>query len=444
MHGSKRIRELLPFLLFSAAFFTSTWDLIGRRDFGGFHFKIHQAIFFLAFLSALPGTDFRAVWNRLRASPLLGFPLGILALDGFYMAASPWSFFPLKSFLYGSWLYYNLITIWGTAILLSARTNSRQFATLAWIVGTFNGVVILVDELAYHFGFHGGLIGFNQDAVLHWGVSRPHAFASEPSYAGLFLCLSILLCTFAYLEARTWKRLALIFLALLASIYTTSRLGWTGLILGNLVLSLCFLKFARTLPWRYLALIVAGGSLATAIALATIPKHERDLLNEKLVSGLGRQGVGSDGSANARIEAHKFALIMARETHWRGTGLGASYKYWIQRPETEREKHEFTAADNGAEVVMSTWGELLAEGGFMAVLLYAVAAFFLVRALWKAWAVSRAPLALGALACALLFFGDLAFWVGNIARGDVWIWYALWSVIALEFTAPAAAIQSRR
>jgi hypothetical protein len=412
----RNLRELLPLLLYSAGIFTVTWDMLGRYEISGFHFKIHQGMFLLAFLTALPGTDFAGLWQKLRSSPLLGFPLGILALDVFYLLATPWSHFPLKTVLYGCWLGYNLITIWGTAILLYGRGQGEKLHLVAWAAAAFNGSVILIDYIAYNFGFNGGLVGFNQDAVLHWGVSRPHAFSNEPSFAALYLGIALALTTFPFVEARNWKRLALSFIVLFV---------------GTLLLSFFYALAWRRLPWRYLGISFVSGLLAAVLVYSTTPQQQRDVLNQKLVSSVTEV---TDNSGKARLRAFIYAWQMANETHWLGTGFGASYKYWIARPETLGDKHEFSTweHDYGAQVVMSTWGELLAEGGLMAPLLYGIAVFSLVWALWKNWILSRSPLSLGALSSALLFFGYLALWVGNVARGDVWIWYAIWSVLAIQ------------
>ena len=86
------------------------------------------------------------------------------------------------------------------------------------------------------------------------------------------------------------------------------------------------------------------------------------------------------------------ALDMARETHWLGTGVGASYRYFREHGGFDYNfQGDITDRENGNEVIMSTWGQLLAEGGLVAPLLYLLAGFFLVRALWRSWREKAHP-----------------------------------------------------
>jgi O-antigen ligase len=183
----------------------------------------------------------------------------------------------------------------------------------------------------------------------------------------------------------------------------------------------------RRFPWRAAITGLAGILLILGVLVATLPSAQRGTLNRMLVSSLIK---GSDGSGNARLAAHLHAIDLARESNWLGVGLGASYRYWMQtRPNDPNAVPE--AGQMGHELIMSIWGQLLAEGGIPALLAYAAGAFFLVTGLFRRWRQGDDPFVSGSLAASTVFFFFIAFFLGNVARGDVWVWFAIWSRMAL-------------
>lgn len=364
-----------------------------------------------------------------------GFPFAILALVIYYAASSPWSAFPLKSFLYAGWLGFDLSIIWLSASWLAASVSKRTFALFALVATAFHGLVITIDHVAYQFGYTGGFIGHNQDSLLHWGISRPHAFASEPSYVAAFLSFGLVLTLAAFVDSRGFKARTLVLTAFLAGFFaivaSTSRTGWLSLAaaIGLFEAIGIFCRKRKYLQKRVLGLALLA-TFAIAAFLFTTPKSQINTINKSLVSGVSS---GKDGSGYARLEAHKHAWEMAKETRFLGTGLGASYKYFTATRDTRgtAPQEAFGPQAYGNEVVMSTWGQLLAEGGIPALLLYAIAGALLIRSLWSAWKRSGNPFSQAAFASAVVFFCFTAFWLGNVARGDVWVWFAIWSRMAL-------------
>jgi len=425
----KQLAWLISAVFFFLGFFTSTWDLLLTIDLGGFTLKTHQVFFFSSFLIVF---FYKLRSDRDLLKPLRQpFAICFLLLAFFYAATSPRSFFPLKSALYSCWIVFNLITIWLTASWLSPLVEKKFFAWAVWLTVASHAAIITVDQIAFQFGYQGGFLGFNQDILLNWGVSRPHAFSFEPSYIAAFFAagLPIVYASFESItgKVRLWNSLSLI-LIIFALIAATSRTGWVAAAAGLSIF--LALNAYRKFPFRMAARLV--GMLVAAIALffLTTSSQQRTNLDKNLVSTVR---TGTDGPSNARLRAHGYALEIAKETHWIGAGLGASYKYWIytrKTPETALEP-EFSQASFGNEVVMSTWGQLLAEGGITALLLYAGAGFSLLAALWRRWRTTGNIFAQASLASALVFFFFTAFLLGNIARGDVWVWFAIWSRMAL-------------
>ena len=419
------------FLKFGAIFFllglfTCTWDRILFLDVGKFTFKIQQLFFGLAFLCSIAGR-WRDGWGALVAPWKGAFPLCIAGLGIYYFLTVPWSFFPLKSFCYAGWLFYNLLTVWGSAHLLSSTLSQNRLRMALWATLLFHSAILWIDYFAYQFGFKTGLIGFNQDEVLHWGISRPHAFASEPSYIATFLILSLFfLVSFSDKKIPSKEELAGGFFGLVALVFTSSRTGFLSLALGMGLLFFLSRWRERKVPWKKILVGIAGVLLALTIQLLVTPANQNKIINESLISSVLK---GKDGSGNSRLQAHLDAAQMALDSKGLGVGLGASYRYWNHKKGLVAESAD---SDYGHESVMSIWGQLLAEGGLPGLILYGLAGFFLVSALWENWKLHPSRNSVGALVAATMFFCFIAFWLGNIARGDVWVWFAIWGRIATD------------
>ncbi len=427
----------LAFIFFSAGFFTCTWDLLATLEVYKFTLKAHQGFFLLAFLCALVENlplKRKDVLARLGS----GFSISILGLAGYYILTSPWSAYPLKTILYTGWLVFNLFTIWGTAQLLAAKVDRFSFLKLALFTMAFHTVIVLFDQVAYQFGHVGGFIGFNQDLYLDWGVSRPHAFASEPSYLGTFLCLGVLTTLPWILFQKRWSLSLLWIACVFALVFTNSRTAWFGLLAGIFLFGLLYRRFVGRISRKiYLALVILPVVFAGVFFAITTPGH-RLVLKERLVVSMVN---GQDGPSNARIRALATAWDMAKRTNGKGTGLGASFKYWMDHylrtdieftlPQWTLDQRYFKKNTFGDEVIMSIWGQTLAEGGIPGILLFFSAAFFFLRSQWRRFRESNDLLVLGSLVASLVFFFFVTLWLGNIARGDIWVWYALWSRLAL-------------
>lgn len=425
MIAKDRLLKLAAFL-FLAALFTVTWDKICTVDVANFSFRLSQLLFFLAFLLALPA-GLRHPPLRRRDDPTR-FALAMGVLAAYYMLGAGRSYFPLKSFLYAGWLFFDLTTIWFTAQVIRRHLSPALLVRAVQITIGFHGAVILIDQVAFRFGYTNGLIGFNQAQWIAWGFSRPHAFSFEPSYIASFFCMGILLTLPGLSGARRPKwHYATLLLAVFALVATTSRTGWFGLLAGLAIMGAAYFWRQRSLPWKYLGGAAALGAVVLAAFLFSMSAEQRHTMQESLISSIARR---TDGSGEQRLRTFQYAWQMARETHYLGTGLGASFKYWSETTNTS-DTSQFGAFNEkltSYEVVLSTWGQLLAEGGLPAVILFALAGFFLLRALWRRWLATGDLLTLGSLAGAAYWFFFGTFWLGNIARGDVWIWYALWAL----------------
>lgn len=432
-HAPMNARLLKPtpaLALFAAGFFCSGWDLLLARKVGGFTLKAYQPLFLLCALTLLWRSYRTKALSRHFAPLCQPFALAFLAMAFFYLGMAPWSAFPLKSFLYSCWLLFDIGAIWLSAQLLAEETSPETWAVIASLPILFSAAVIVTDFAAYPFGFVEGLIGHNQEAVVRLGISRPHSFSSEPSYAASLLCLGLFtLAPYALQRARRkWLAGLGAVLVLFAIVCTTSRTGWGTLALGVALLIVLPALSGAGFPRKPVLAIAAAIPLLSTLFVLAMPSVQRENLQHKLVDGLI---TGKDSSGVSRLKALALAANYARETHGLGTGMGASWKYFRDHGGYDYNfQGSFTDQENGNEIIMSTWGQLLAEGGVIASLLYALAGFFLLRSAWRAWHVTGSALAYGSIVAALLTFGFLGFWLGNVCRGDIWVWYALWSAIA--------------
>ncbi len=421
------------FGFFALAFLTCTWDTIATIELRGFTVKIYQIFILLSALLTFWANRQRGIVDYVRplSSP---FASTMLVLAGFYLGLSPWSGFPLKSFFYSCWLIFDILALWLTVQHLAEKFPRAYFVRVAWATLLSLSLVILIDQIAYQYGYTAGFLGDNQDRILKWGMSRPHAFSFEPSYIAAFLSTgAVTLCTLILPSLRrAWLGVLGMLLVLFATFAPSSRTGWFNLALG--IGALCVLPL---LAGRKLKIKVVGGlagffALAIVIFYISTPAPQLEVMNRALINSLF---VGQDGSGNARINAHIQAYHLAKETNWIGTGFAASFKYFIDHGGMDLSVDlpnagSFEERHVGSEIIMSTWGQLLAEGGIVALSLFALAGYFLVRALFRKWKTDPSNELLGSVAASAVFFVFVAFWLGNINRGDVWVWYALWSAFA--------------
>lgn len=421
----------VSFCLFALGFLTCTWDTVLTVEVAGFTLKLYQLMFLLAGLATFfeQRRDGLAAYLRPLFTP---FATCMLLLALLSMGLSPWSAFPLKSFLYSCWLGFDLIFVWLTIQHLAHRYTHLRIFQITWGVLLFLSLVILVDQVAYRFGYIGGLIGQNQDIRLKWGLSRPHAFSFEPSYVASFLSLGLITTAIQMFHSakRKWLFWISLLLIVFANVATTSRTGWFSLALGFAILGALPVLAGRKFQPRPLAAFCGMVGVVLVLYYATTPAKELQVMNKSLVSSIAR---GEDGSGNARLRAHIQAFEMAKETNWKGAGLAASYKYFMDHGGSDYTlPGDFSREHYGSELIMSTWGQLLAEGGLLSVVLFAMAGFFLVRQTFYKWKRQSNGFTLGSCAAAIVFFCFSAFWLGNICRGDVWVWYGLWSALAFE------------
>lgn len=416
--------QLPSLVLFFLGIFTCTWDLFLTIDLGGLTFKIHQLFFGCSFLCTIFSLkkDFWAVLYERMAS--CHFSLCLLGLLLYYAITAPFSFFPLKSALYAIWILYNFLTIWVNGMLLRDLIQKKWLKDLVWLSLVTNALVVLIDHGAYQLGFSGGFLGFNQDPILKWGLSRPHSFAMEPSYIATFFALSIIFLYGYLLETRPWRNVPLNVLSFLAIFATGSRTGMVSLGIGATFLLVLDSCRKMRISWIHVIATLLLFSTSSGILYLVTPAKQRETFNKSLVTSIPQ---GRDGSANTRLKAHGYALQMAKDTGGIGVGLGASFRYWMEtKPVYVVDKYD----GYGHELIMSIWGQLLAEGGVPAVLFFFLAGFFMVKKLWIAWRVNPEPLTLGALVSAFVFFSFISFWIGNVARGDMWVWFFIWGYVA--------------
>lgn len=427
----KSLRTLTN-LFFAIGFFTCTWDLLLKYDTFGFTFKIHSLFFLLSFLLSI---YFRkGHWNvDLKEICKIRFIQVFFLIFIFYLASTAWSTYPLKTFLYSCWLGFNILVIAISAQLLPIASSEKFFSRLIYWTCLFLSSIILIDSVAYQFGYISGFLGWNQDALLNWGVSRPSAFSSEPSYIASFLSTALIfLLPFILNKPNRIVNVVILLYILTAIFLTTSRTGVGAVLLGGAIYVFCYLIQKKKMPWRELLYGVTSIlAISTACWLA-YPDTQRKKFHRELIFPVVEW---HDASHLARLRSLGIAWEIAKETNFIGTGLGASFSYWLRKDvvrvdHKESELKEAHSSDRGKEVIMSTWGQVLAEGGLFVLVAYLYAAIYLIRVHYKKWRSNFDSLHLASFVSGTVFFFFTAIWLGNIARGDVWVWYAIWIALS--------------
>ncbi len=429
----------ISFWLWCIGFCLVTFDRVAVLPLAGFKFKAAYFFFAMSFALVCYVTSrsfgFWKLWQGLLGVFVESPWRYMLLLIVFAFSLDPFSITPVKSFGYSLWLAFDLLCIVGSAILLAklgAFSLKGFMRALALITLLISGI-ILVDDMAYYvFGMRDGLIGFNQDTLLHWGVSRPQAFSYEPSYVGMFLVMT---CSFLFaelcLDVGGKKKLPIIVagsalaLGLFAILATTSRSAWLAVAI-SISLSILGSVWKAKKIRNEIYIFCGGIFLVASLLFLVLPKEKIRAVNEKLVQSVLEM---KDGSAHSRILSMEIGAKIGSATNYLGTGMGASYLFWQRQADPVKYAVGLPPDEQGAQVVMSSWLESFAELGAPGILLFFFFAITFSRALFRNARVSREPLAIAAAASALCFFFFSAHWMPNLSRSDVWVWYAVWAVM---------------
>ena len=371
----------------------------------------------------------------------------ILILFFYECIFAPFSLIPKKSFGYSVWLLFDLLVVMlSGALCLGNLAEEKRKDIVLFVLGLSGFVlscIVILDHMAYFFNYHyrGGWIGYNQSLALTWNASRPHAFSYEPSYLAMNLAI-ILPLLFSLTLQTNAKKFGLAILSCISisiALYIMySRSGWISCFLSFGLLGL--LQARRILTPRNLT-VLFGLIFAVVVAFLLSPKEQKDRMNEKTITTILE---GKAESGFARLQAMKYGLVIGRDTHYLGTGVGASYFYYMKHYGDFRKEYETYSPpfpfnkikffippemSQGAELIMSLWVQLFAESGIPGVILFFLFGFFLVKGLWAIECPD--PFQAALLATCFIFFLFTAHWIGNIARTDIWGFMTIWYVFGI-------------
>ena len=432
----KSILKMLPLHLWLLGFVCINFDLILTMEVYGFTLKISYLFFASSCLLVIAEqVSAEGVLSFIKSclKKSMSLPYLFPTLLGFYaLVGAPFSVIPLKSVVYSLWLIFDVAVVFGVATYLGRnnRFSIQVFYRYLSAIIVFTALVIVIDQIAYYYGYVGGLIGFNQDSLLKWGVSRPHAFTFEPSYAAAFLSLGTafllkeLLFRREYLPA--WLSTLAMSLGFVALILTTARSGWLSFAATFALMSVAVLLHFRE-KIKLLGTTLATSLIFILIFIFSTPSSQRSVLNQRLVSSMINL---RDGSGNARLSSMLYGWTMAKESKFLGVGIGSNYAYWTRNKEAHIYTGETTEEEYGREVVMSTWAQILAELGIAGILLYLGFAITMISRLLKGLVNTNSATHGICVLTAVVFFIFTAHWLSNISRTDVWVWFAIWGVVA--------------
>lgn len=449
-----RAQYFLPHLLWCLGFTLVTFDQVATFKVSGFTVKIYYFFFAAAALLFTLSPSYEkpllkileGIWAIIARSPLLWFFLLLV----YYTAMSPFSVLPKKSIAYSLLGWFQLFTTAGTGFLIWKEAVKRGDAWKLWLwcIGISMIVLSLItitDYFAFFHGFRDGLIGFNQDTNTHINVSRPHAFAYEPSYLALYLSLcTAFLYTDLILEGAGNRKLPTIFtstaiaLTIAALFLCSSRSGWVVFAFYISSLTLWHYLKEKTIPKAFRYFVVLAIALVLGLFLLS-PQKQLDGLKERFITPFLTM---EDGPTKARVKSMLHGVEIAQDTHYTGTGLGASYFYWINKWDPGYADIGLPKFEQGAEVVMSLWAQVFAEAGIPGLLLYFIFAVQMIRALHQRVRRKSNPQARTAFITGCVFFVFISHGLGNHVRTDVWVWYLIWIFIALGDTQPRVPSQA--
>jgi O-antigen ligase len=413
--------------LWCAGFAVVTFDLLFTFELAGFTIKSYYFLFLAAaalfFLELFRKKELKNFYRELFSPPWI-FALLLFIYE---IGMAPFSIVPKKSFAYSIWLLFDIlvVAIPGAMIIVQQKAHARITITWALVAAAFFLVgVLLIDLIAFQYGYTAGYLGYNQEPTLGWGMSRAHAFSYEPSYLSMFFTFSLLfLFSQVLAAAKTISKFALyaaIFLLSIGIFLLGSRTGWIMTAIG---LALLLVRL-RNFLWRRdigYAVVIIGASLICFFLL--LPSKHVSLMSKNLVSTLISH---TDGSSNTRLAAMAEAVRDGIDTRGLGVGAGASFFYFLHKhpEEITPNLHISLRGEN----IMSTWGQLVAESGVPGILCYLAFALSIVVITYRAAKLN--PGANGSFFSALLFFLLAAHLVGNVSRTDVWVWFALWMALS--------------
>lgn len=401
-----------------------TFDRLFFFQLGGFTVKSYYFLFIasaLLFLySARREKILAQLFRELRSPPWIF----IFLLFVYELARAGFSPLPVKSYAYSIWLLFDIAVVGIPGSLLLRRAPDR-FRTIGFALSCaaiFLVTVLIIDTVAFSYGYIGGLIGNNQELSLKWGMSRAHAFSYEPSYLSLYFSLSLLFLTAEALRAPfaipQWLLLLALALLAIGIFLLGSRTGW--LLTG---VGLAFLLFTQRARLRNRKVFWAVASLPLGLLLIVflLPLKHRQLMYNNLV---GTIIAGTDGSANTRVESMRDAIRICFENKGLGIGVGASLIDLLQKhPEKLPTQFTFTM---GGEYIMSIWGQIVAESGFPGLLFFTLFCLSFWWVLFRQAKADRSPRSAAYFISSVLLFGIAAHLVGNVARTDIWVWAAVW------------------
>lgn len=344
-------------------------------------------------------------------------------LIGLQFFLSGFSVVSYKSYAYSLWLLFD-VGIVASSIYLIAQTLPKDAICemgLGYLKGSafLLSMITIIDFIAYFYGYKNGLIGYNQDKDLHWGLSRPHAFSYEPSYLGMFLGLCFIqILSFAMEKKRGWTNWITLSLVISVFLLLFSRSAIVSLLLTASVL---FFFYRKKIAGSSLLKIILGFIFVVTTAYYMFPERQKILLRDRLITTLVQR---NDGSGLSRIRSMATGWEIGRQSHLIGVGPGASFAYYIKYVDVGVEKFSL-----GAEVIMSVWAETFAETGLIGLILTLCFAIALIFRLWAA--KIKDGFVLGALSNSLVFFLVSCHFFGNIPRTDLWAWSAFWFVCSL-------------
>lgn len=327
-------------------------------------------LFWIAFFHRIRMEGFRTFISNEVREPMVQalLPLAILGAIAAILSFEPW-----RATLYWFW---TVGTLFGIPFLLRywTRTGMDRWAILGTL-GYFliQSWVVIIDT-GVCTGSHGrwGGIGRNMIYTMKGGetLCRPTAWYQEPGYFCAFGLLVVVLALGVSATLKADPRLKRLvagtaFAGTIAMAFSTSRMGWIGLV-----------WIASWLIWKYRAWL--RQSLKWVYGFLGILAVFAVLLGPVVYKHVGRGLIhpSQDASFGTRYRAQEAALTVFRTFPWLGAGPGMAQHSYVHQtpPDTDGYKAYLvsTKSQYNGPLSMSLYPELLSEWGILGTLAFAL------------------------------------------------------------------------
>lgn len=391
---------------------TSSFDIFGMVNIGGFNFRFCQLAILPVFV-----LYFTAIILRQKISFPVGFKCFLIwvVFQLLFCFRSP----NLKNALgYYLWLVFNMLIVLSTYYYCERAYSWKWLIKMYLLSFGIMAIIGLIQLILYACG-----INFYVKQIWSSRLARINGFSYEPSYYATYMLMG--LATFGWLilsKKEKWisgKHINAGFLLVFISLFlSSSRMGWlmmAAFILLEVIYNLGHGIFKTGKINRKLFIIIALGTILIGMSIISVVLFLKIDLSLFIV-GLGLPGHSSH-SAMPRIEGLLTCIEIFLKSPIIGYSLGG-----VDPMIAAQQGMTYSTLDNGA--AMSIMGELLVANGIIGLIPFCL---YFMALVFRKCKTSKNKSIVMALRVAMVFELAILCFNQNILRPYVW-----WHVAVLS------------